>query len=323
MVMDMILTYVLFAVGIYLLIKSADFIVDSSSSIAKKFGVSSLIIGLTVVAFGTSLPELVVNVFAAINGSGGLSFGNIIGSNIANVLLILGITAVIGGIVVKKKTVWKEVPFALLAAFALFAISVKTFFGEGSRSLGVIEGSILLVLFAAFMVYVFVSSRKERKSGAFVEDIESHGWKVYAKLILGLVGIYFGGLWVVDGAVAIAGQLGLSEFLISATIIALGTSLPELVVCVVAALKKNVDMAVGNVVGSNIFNILWVFGIIPFIRPITIPKGIGFDLAVMFFATLALFVTMFIGKRHEMTKRDGWVFILLYVLYIAYIVVRG
>ena len=320
---DVIMTYVLFAIGIYLLIKSADFIVDSSSSIAKKFGVSSLVIGLTVVAFGTSLPELVVNLFAAINGSGAVSFGNIIGSNIANVLLILGITAVIGGIIVKKETVWKEVPFALLAAFALFALSVKTFFGEGSKSLGIFEGSILLALFATFMVYVFMSSRKERKSGAFVEDVEAYNKWVYVKLILGLIGIYFGGLWVVDGAVAIAGQLGLSEFLISATIIALGTSLPEMVVCVVAALKKNVDLAVGNVVGSNIFNILWVFGFIPFIRPITIPKGIGFDLAVMFFATLALFVVMFTGKRHEMTKRDGWMFILLYVLYIVYIVFRG
>ena len=319
----MVLTYVLFVVGIYLLIKSADFIVDSSSSIANKIGVSSLVIGLTVVAFGTSLPELVVNVFAAIGGNGGVSFGNIIGSNIANVLLILGVTAVIGGIVVKKNTVWKEVPFALLAAFALFALSVKTFFGDVAKSLGIVEGSVLLVLFAVFIVYVFVSSRRERKSGHFVEDVEVYDKWVYVKLIVGLVGIYFGGLWVVDGAVAIAAQLGLSEFLISATIIAIGTSLPELVVCVVAALKKNVDLAVGNVVGSNIFNILWVFGIIPFIRPIAIPKGIGFDLAVMFFATLMLFVIMFVGKKHAMTKRDGWFFILLYVLYVAYIVVRG
>ena len=319
----MVLTYVLFVVGIYLLIKSADFIVDSSSSIAKKFGVSSLVIGLTVVAFGTSLPELVVNVFAAIGGNSGVSFGNIVGSNITNVLLILGVTAVIGGIVVKKKTIWKEVPFALLAAFALFALSVKTFFGKGAEYLGIVEGLILLALFAAFMVYIFISSKNERASGDFVEDIEVYDKWVYVKLVAGLVGIYFGGLWVVDGAVVIAGQLGLSEFLISATIIALGTSLPELVVCVVAALKKNVDLAVGNVVGSNIFNILWVFGIIPFIRPVAIPKGIGFDLAVMFFATLALFVAMFVGKRHELSKRDGWIFILLYVLYVVFIVLRG
>ena len=319
----MILTYVFFVFGIYLLIKSADFIVESSSSIAKKFGISSLVIGLTIVAFGTSLPELVVNIFAAISGSGEVSFGNIVGSNIMNVLLVLGITSTIGGIVVKSKTVWKEIPFALLAAFALFVLSVKTFFGEGASFLGHAEGTILLVLFAGFMYYIYRSTKEDRAQGTFVEEEESPDKWVYAKLILGLVGIYFGGLWVVDGAVVIAAQLGLSEFLISATIIAIGTSLPELVVCVVAALKKNVDLAVGNVVGSNIFNILWVFGIIPFIRPIAIPKGIGFDLAVMFFATLMLFVIMFVGKKHAMTKRDGWFFILLYVLYVAYIVVRG
>jgi len=319
-----IMVYLLFVVGIYLLIKSAGFIVDGSSSIARKLGVSNLVIGLTVVAFGTSLPELVVNIFAAISDSGGVSFGNIIGSNIANVLLILGITATIGGIVVRSKTVWKEIPFALLAAFALFVLSVKTFFGEGHRLLGIGEASILLVLFGAFMFYIYREAKKDRGKSVFVNNSKKtgDGW-IYAKLVLGLVGIYFGGLWVVDGAVAIASQLGLSEFLISATIIAVGTSLPELVVCVVAALKKNIDIAVGNVVGSNIFNILWVFGIVPFIRPIVIPKNIGVDLAVMFFATLALFVVMFTGKKHAMSKRDGWIFILLYILYIAYIILRG
>ena len=323
MVIGVVMTYVLFVVGIYLLIKSADFIVDSSSSIAKKFGISSLVIGLTIVAFGTSLPELVVNIFAAISGSGEVVFGNIIGSNIMNVLLVLGITATLGAITVKRKTVWKEIPFALLAAFALFLLSVKTFFGEGVSFLGHAEGAIFLVLFASFMAYIVVSTREERAKETFVEEKKLRERWVYTKLIIGLVGIYFGGLWVVDGAVAIASQLGLSEFLISATIIAVGTSLPELVVCVVAALKKNIDLAVGNVVGSNIFNILWVFGIIPFIRPIAIPKGIGFDLAVMFFATLALFVIMFVGKKRTMTKRDGWIFVLFYVLYVIYIVVRG
>jgi cation:H+ antiporter len=318
-----ILTYFLFVVGLYFLIKSADLIVDSSSSIAKKFGISSLIIGLTVVAFGTSLPELVVNIFASIGGSGGLSFGNIIGSNIANVLLILGITATIGAITVKSETVWKEVPFALLAAFSLFALSVKTFFSDGNKFLGIVEGSILLVLFVIFMFYIFRSAKHERSKGAFSDKTIAYNKWTYVKLVLGLIGIYLGGLWVVDGAVTIASQLGLSEFLISATIIAIGTSLPELVVCVVAALKKNLDLAVGNVIGSNIFNVLWVFGIIPFISPIAIPKGIGFDLAIMFFSTLALFVAMFVGKRHELSRRDGIIFILIYVLYIAHLILRG
>jgi cation:H+ antiporter len=318
------LTYLLFVVGLYLLIKSASWIVDSSSSIAKKFGVSNLVIGLTIVAFGTSLPELVVNAFAAIGGSGGLSFGNIIGSNIANIFLILGVTAAIGGITLKSKTIWKEIPFALFAAFVLFVMSVKTFFGEASKFLGVVEGSILLLFFVIFLIYIFKEAEEDRANKIFSEEGKKfRGELIFSKLALGLLGIYFGGLWVVNGAVAIAGQLGLSEFLISATIIAIGTSLPELVVCVVAALKKNVDLAIGNVVGSNIFNVLWIFGIVPFIRPIVIPKGIGFDLAVMFFATLSLFVVMFIGKKHAMSKRDGWIFILFYVLYIAYIIIRG
>lgn len=313
----MVITYVLFVLGLFLLVKSADWIVDGSSSLANKLGVSSLIIGLTVVAFGTSLPELVVNIFAAMEGAGEVSFGNIVGSNIANILFVLGIAAMIGNIKIKSDTVWKEIPFALLAGFMLFALTWgKEFFTRN-------DGLVLLGLFVLFLYYVFISAREDRKKIELIEDVDERNSRIVLKLILGLIGIYFGGRFVVDGAIAAASALGLSEFLISVTVIAIGTSLPELVVCVMAVLKKNVDLAVGNIVGSNIFNVLWVFGVIPFISPISIPSFIGFDIAVMFLVTLLLFVFMFIGERGELSKTEGIVFVLFYILYIWFVVIRG
>ncbi len=316
------MVYILFAVGIYLLIKSADWIIDGSSSLAKKLGVSSLIIGLTVVAFGTSLPELVVNLFAAFEGAAEISFGNIIGSNIANILLVLGIVAIIGNVKIKSETVWKEIPFALLATFVLFALTAKTFFGE-SGLFSWNDGLVLLALFAMFLYYIFQTALKDKKHIGFVEDSDEPNLRIALKLIIGLAGIYLGGRWVVDGAMFIAGQFGLSEFLISATIIVVGTSLPELVVSVRAVMKKNIDLAVGNIIGSNIFNILWVLGIIPFIAPLKIPGFIGFDIGIMFLATLLLFVFMFVGERHKIGRKEGVVFVLFYFLYIVYVIIRG
>ncbi len=314
--------YGLFILGIYLLIKSADWIVDGASSLAKKLGVSSLIIGLTVVAFGTSLPELVVNVFAAIKGSGEVAFGNIIGSNIANILLALGVTAVITNVKVKSDSVWKEIPFALLSAFVLFALASKMFFGEGeffNRS----DGLVLLGLFGVFLYYTFRKAGEDKlKNDESKKDVGSNS-QILFRLIIGLIGIYFGGKYVVDGAIFIAGQLGLSEFLISATVVAIGTSLPELVVCVVAALKKNIDLAVGNVIGSNIFNVLWVFGVIPFFGVLKIPKFVLVDIGIMFLVTLVLFLFMFVGRKHELRRVDGILFLLLYILYICFLIHRG
>jgi len=315
-------TYLLFVVGIYLLIEGAGWIVDSSSSIAKKIGVSSLIIGLTVVAFGTSLPELLVGIFSALRGVSEVSLGNIVGSNIANILLILGITAMIGSVKIKSETVWKQIPFALLAAFVLFALSSGALSGK-AVFLSISDGLILLSLFAIFIYYIFQTAKKDKKKVSLSREINTTNWKIVLKLVAGLVGIYFGGRWVVDGAVFIAGQLGLSEYLISATIIAIGTSLPELVVCIMAVLKKNIDLAVGNVIGSNIFNILWVLGIVPFVGVLSIPSFVVFDIAIMFLATVLLFAFMFIGEKHGLTRRDGIIFVSIYVLYIVFLIIRG
>ncbi|MFH1522142.1 MAG: calcium/sodium antiporter [archaeon] len=318
----MVMVYILLVLGIALLIKSADWIVDSSSSIAKKLGVSSLVIGLTIVAFGTSLPELVVNLFAAFKGSSEVVFGNIIGSNIANILLVLGVVAIVGNVKIKSSTIWKEIPFALLAAFMLFALTGKTFFGGGDL-FSWDDGLVLLALFAMFLYYIFQMALKDKKNIGLVEKVDESNSRIALRLIAGLVGIYFAGGWVVDGAVSIAELFGLSEFLISATIVAIGTSLPELVVSVMAVLKKNVDLAVGNIVGSNIFNVLWVLGIVPFVMPLKIPKFIGFDIGIMFLATLLLFIFMFTGKKHGLNRKEGIMFVLFYILYIAYIIIRG
>jgi cation:H+ antiporter len=318
----MVMVYFLFVVGIFLLVKSADWIVDGASSLARRFGVSSLVIGLTVVAFGTSLPELVVNVFAAFNGSGEIAFGNIVGSNIANVLLVLGIIALFARVPIKNRTIWGEIPFAMLVSFVLFALCEKLGFGEGAF-FTVGDGLILLSLFAIFLYRVSFNIRKDRKVIGFPEDSDEKLWTVSWKLGLGLVGIYFGGNWVVDGAVEIASVLGLSQFLISATIIALGTSLPELVVSVVAARKGNIDLAVGNIVGSNVFNVCWVLGVVPFFGRMLIPEFVIFDIAVMFLATLVLFIFVFVGRRGELSKAEGLVMLLFYVLYVWFLVYRG
>jgi len=320
-------TYFLFALGIYCLIKGADLIIDSSSSLAKKFGISTMVVGLTVVAFGTSLPELIVNIFASLEGAEQVAFGSIVGSNISNILLALGVTAIVRNIKLKSATIWREIPFALLAAFVLFVFSNKVLFGVSNFNLYLtrFDGMIFLCLFGVFMYHIVRMARKDRTKVVNFGDRETieGGWKILIKLVVGLVGIYFGGRWVVDGAVFMATQFGISEFLVSATIIALGTSLPELVVCVSAALKNKVDLAVGNIIGSNIFNILWVLGIVPFIRPILIPTFVSFDIAVMFFATLLLFIFMFTGKRHGLRRKDGIVFVLFYILYIVFLIWRG
>ena len=235
------LEYILFVVGLIILVKGADFLVDGSSVLAKKLGVPTLIIGLTVVAFGTSMPELVVNVFAALEGSTGIAFGNIIGSNISNILLVLGITALIYPISVHRSTIWKELPFAVLAVVVLFIVS-NDFIIDGLNvfSLTRVDGFIMLIFFAVFLLYIFSSIKRNKKiwKDKKIEIKQRNNIVIALMIIGGIAGLFLGGKWVVDGAIYIANQFGLSEFLISATIIAVGTSLPELVVSVRAAMKE-------------------------------------------------------------------------------------
>jgi len=320
------LEYILFVVGIFLLIKGADYLIDGASSLAKKFRVPTLVIGLTIVAFGTSMPELVVNVIAALGGNGDIAFGNIVGSNISNILLILGATAIIMNLRVQHSTTWKEIPFSLLAAIILFLfVSSFTLNKLVSDSIFRFEGVILLLFLSIFIYYVVELARRNRSQ---MQDDKLEIKKLsYFKIIIyilgGFIALYFGGKWVVDGAIVLAKLFGMSEYFISLTIVAIGTSLPELVTSITAGLKGDMDMAIGNVIGSNIFNIFWILGISSIITPIKIPTFAIFDLAVLLGATILLFVFMFLGKKHELERWQGVIFVLFYVAYIIYLIIRG
>jgi len=318
--------YVLFILGIFLLVKGADYLIKGSSSLANKIGIPTLVIGLTIVAFGTSMPELIVNIFAAIRGSAEVAFGNIIGSNIANILLVLGLVAIIHPIKLKISTVWKEIPFSFLAVVVLFISSNYLLIDKiNISSLTRVSGLIMLCFFIIFIYYSIEMAKKSRKE-LDKKDVgikKYNNFKIFLMIMGGLIGLYFGGKWVVDGAIFIAQKIGISKFLISATIVAIGTSLPELVTGVVAARRKEDDLAVGNSVGSNIFNIFWILGITAIIAPVIIPNFINTDIIILGLITFLLFIFLFIGKRHEIERWQGIMFLLFYIAYIIFITIRG
>jgi cation:H+ antiporter len=319
----LMLTYVLFFVGFFLLIKGADLLVDGAASIAKRFKISDIAIGLTIVAFGTSAPELIVNIFASVQGSNGLAIGNIFGSNIANTFLILGVAAVIYPITVKRGTVYKEIPFSLLAALVLGALLNDVLFDGASLSvLSRSDGFALIGFFVLFLYYTFGMQRVDDTDG--VEKIKRRSLLVSLFfIVIGLVGLTVGGKWIVDGAVIIARQFGLSEAFIGLTVVAIGTSLPELATSAVAAFKKNTDIAIGNVVGSNIFNILWILGLSSIINPLEFAEAQNFDLFVVLISTVLLFLFTHTTRPNRIDRRGGIMFLLFYVTYIGFLIYRG
>lgn len=320
----MILTYILFFIGFALLIKGADLLVDGASSLAKRLGISALVIGLTIVAFGTSTPELIVNILASINGNTDIAIGNILGSNIANILLILGISAVIYPLAVKKGTVWKEIPLAFLAVIVLAFMANDAWIDNSPFSaLTRIDGFILISFFIIFLYYVFGISKAESADTVGTTPRAYSLWRSSLMIGGGLLGLVIGGKWIVDGAVAFATGLGVSEALIGLTVVAVGTSLPELATSAVAAYKKDADIAVGNIVGSNIFNIFWILGVSAIIRPLSFSPMLASDVFVTVLATLLLFIFLFVGKRHILERWQGVCFITLYAGYVAYLVFRG
>jgi len=313
--------YLLFAAGLILLVKGADFLVDGSTSLAKRLGIPTLVIGLTMVAFGTSLPETFVNIFAALKGTADISFGNIIGSNMANILLILGLCAILTPLKVKHSTVWKEIPFSFLAAAMLFILADIAIIEHGQNFLFRVDGLVFLGFFIIFLYYVFEMAKKEKQDTLVVPHKHSK-LAITAMIIGGLIALFLGGRWTVQGAVYIAQQIGISEYVISATIIAVGTSLPELMTSIIAARKNEIDLAVGNVVGSNIFNIFFVMGITALIAPLQVPNIIT-DLILLLIATFLLFIFMFIGTKHTLKRWQGITFIIFYAAYITFILIRG
>lgn len=308
--MELFISVILLIVGFVLLVKGADFLVDGAAGIAARFGIPQLVIGLTIVAMGTSAPEASVSITAALGGNAGISVGNIIGSNIFNILVILGITSVIAPISVRRSTLRYEAPFMLIITVVLMLFGLG---GEISR----VEGVILWILFIAYLAYLFVAARRGSND---IDDLPAQKklWVQFALLIGGLAAVIIGGSIVVDNAVVIASALGMSDRLISLTVIAFGTSLPELVTSIAAVRRGNADLAIGNIVGSNVFNILFVIGSSSLIIPITFADQFLIDSVIALFAGLMLWFGA-MNKDKKLKRPVGVLMLLSYAAYFVYL----
>lgn len=313
----------LFILGFWPLVKGADWLVDGGSSLAARFNIPTLVIGLTIVAFGTSMPELVVNMFAATGGSTDIALGNIIGSNIFNILAILGVSALVKPIVAKSTTTWIEVPLVLVAALAVSILASDVLFNGASLGQEVLsrgDGLILLVFFAVFLGYTLNLAL----SGDFEEGLTIRDWsraKAAFFVVAGLVLLVIGGKIIVDSAVQIAQSFGISERIIGLTIVSIGTSLPELATSVVAARKGNADIALGNIVGSNIFNIFFILGLTAVITPVPVPAASHLDIGINVLVTLLLMAFILYPRGRTISRPEGGILLGLYVLYTAWLVV--
>ncbi|PGT82430.1 MULTISPECIES: calcium/sodium antiporter [Bacillaceae] len=320
------MSYLLLIVGIALLIKGADFFVDGASSIARALHVSPLLIGLTIVAFGTSSPEATVSIIAALEENAGVAIGNVVGSNILNITFVVGVTALINPLKVENETIRKEIPFTLLASVALLIlVSDVTLQSLEANFITRSDGLIFLLFFAVFLYYIFEVARNSRekiKEEASVSKTSPPSWgKNSIYTIGGLVAIIIGGDLVVDHATVIAYSFGMSETLVGLTIVAIGTSLPELITSITAAIKKEGDIALGNIVGSNIFNILFVLGAASVISPLAVDSKIFVDLILMIVLTLILLV--FSRTSFRVGRREGTFLVVAYILYMIYIIIRN
>lgn len=314
----MVIPILLLLTGFVILIQGANFLVNGASSLAKRFNVSNLAIGLTIVAFGTSAPELIVNLIGSLSGRNDAVFGNVIGSNNFNLLFILGIAGVIYPLVVQRNTVKFEIPISLLGALVVyFLVNDVRILNKETNILSRIDGIVLLAFFILFMLYIYRTMKRTDEYDQ-TQEIKVYGqWLSTGYVILGLVMLVGGGKLVVDNAVEIAKQYGLSEKLIGLTILAAGTSLPELATSAVAAYKKNTDIAIGNVVGSNIFNMFFILGITSIVSPVQFNAALNFDILVLSGATIILMVFMFTLHQRRL---DRWEAALMFGGYIVYMV---
>lgn len=297
-------------------------LVEWASSVAKKFHISDLVIWLTIVAIWTSAPELVVNIMASIKWSAGIAIWNVLGSNIANILLILWVSAITYPITVKKTTTFKEIPFSLLAVLVLWFVANDAIIDWASFS-GItrIDWLVLLSFFAIFMYYVFGISRTENDLPEEVTVKKMSGWKSIIFIIIWLIWLTLGWQWIVDGAIQIAKIFGVSETVIWLTIVAVWTSLPELATCVVAAMKKKSDIAIWNIIWSNIFNIFWILWLSAIISPLPFNIWLDRDVLMTIFSTILLFVFVLVWRRKSAIDKKEWiVMIILYVIYVSLLV---
>ncbi len=306
--MEIVLQILWMAAGFFMLIKGADWFVDGASGIASRFGIPQLVIGLTIVAMGTSAPEAAVSISAALKGSADITIGNVVGSNILNILIILGITAVVAPVPVAESTVRYETPF-MIGITALLLL-----FGVTGNTVGFAEGLLLWVFFALYLAYLFFMARKQREESEEKAEVKPI-WKLLFLTALGLALIIFGSSVTVDAATKIAHAVGISERFIGLTIVALGTSLPELVTSVAAARKGNAGIAIGNIVGSNIFNILFVVGTTALITPVVFAQNFVFDMAIAIASGLLLLLSVLRGRR--LGRAAGIIMLICYAGYFA------
>ena len=318
----MFLAVILLLVGFAILIKGADFLVSGSSSIAKKFNISNIAIGLTVVALGTSTPELLVSVTSSMKGYNSAAFGNVIGSNNFNLLFILGIAGLIFPLAIQRNTVKFEVPFSLLAACVLLILVNDNFiWGSYGNQLSRIDSLILLLFFSLFMLYVFrtMNNAPEIDQGSSEIKIMSTPLST-GLIILGLAMLVGGGTLVVDNAIFIATTYGLSDRLIGLTILAVGTSLPELATSAIAAYKRNTDIAIGNVIGSNIFNLFFILPITGLINPMSFDTALNFDIGILLIGTVFLMIFMFTLKTRKLDRWEAFLLLVGYIAYASYLI---
>lgn len=316
----MLITLSLLIIGLLLLIKGGDWLVNGSSSIARQYGISELVIGLTIVAFGTSAPELVVSSLAAINHHPEIALGNVIGSNNFNLFFILGVLGVIAPLSVQKTTIRIEIPLSMAAAIFLLILA-NNFFIAKTPIINRLDALLLLVCFVAFIIYIWKTIKTEETIvSASIKETSQKTIRSVALILLGLASLMFGGKWVVDSSIEIAHYFNISEKVIGLTIVAMGTSLPELFTSVIAIRKKSADIAIGNVIGSNIFNIFLILGVGGIIRPMEYSIAFNSDLILLIIGSILLLLAMFTGKKR---KLDRWEAIILLVIYIAYMVYVG
>lgn len=319
----MFIQIIIMLVGFVLLVKGADLLVDGASNIAKKFHIPEIVIGLTIVSIGTSMPELMVSLTSAIEGHSDMSIGNVVGSNIANLLLILGICAIIKNLNFKKETKYFESPFALIVTILLFILANNCII-DGSGVIGRAAGFVLISLCVLFIIYNIIMAKKGEDFDGISKDLvivniemstARYTIKSIIVIIIGIVFLKLGGDFVVDSASEIARILGMSEKLISLTIIAIATSLPELATSVIATKKGEVDLAIGNIIGSCIFNILLIIGLSAIITPISYSLNYNKDIICLMVATLFLALFPFIGKKDQMTRANGIIYLVGYIAY--------
>lgn len=314
--------YLLFILGFIFLIGGAALLIEGAKVIGEKLGIPPGITGLTIVAIGTSLPELIINVFASYSGNTDLAISNVLGSNIINILVIIGFTAVITPIPILKHTYYRDIPFSLFAIGALFVVAQDSFIlGKESNVVGLNDG---LVFVGMLLIFLYIYYRSSRDSQEEEKPKAKYPlWLAIIFVLLGIGGLYFGGEWIVEGAVFVAADLGMDEATIGLTIIAMATSLPELVTSIVASIQKEPEMAIGNAVGSCIFNILLVLGVSSIINPLPFQNSSILDLIVVLAATITLVVFVYTGKGRKISRVEGVIMLVMYGGYLWWVLVAG